>query len=228
MKTERFLVELEVTDAAGLIEAYRSDLRAAFTAGSLKSLPPGALVARYAGSGDSGEVTEIVFEPEDPEASSLFDPLAQSIWSRLGKARYADGRGEFFAAPRYELSDHYRCVREIVDEMALLALEVSGYSGWEVNDGSEGELRLSVPGCDLTLSHTEFYTASQTTAVSFDDLGPLSEPTFGAAPMSQQMVSPHEGEASSPASQMEPAQAAEVSRAFQAPQAASQPQEATS
>lgn len=237
MKAERILVELEVTDAAGLIEAYRSDLRAAFTVGPLKGLPPGALVARYAGSGDSGEVTEIVFEPEDPEASSSFDPLAEGLWTRLGKARYANGRGEFFAAPRYELSDHYRCVREIVEEMALMAVEVSGYPGWEVNDGSEGELRLSVPGCELTLAHTEFYVASQTTAVSFDDLEPLSEQTFGAVPVSQQMVSPHEGEASGPASQMGPAQAADAPQPSQAPlvlqglqalQAASQPQEATS
>jgi hypothetical protein len=111
---------------------------------ALKAYPEVEFVlAQYSGSGDSGQVDEV----------------------------------EYVAGPQYQPVANSKVVAAAVDEelgaygMDYLIdglLDGNGYGGWEINEGSEGVVKIDVAKRTFTITHTNYEPDSDESEDEFD------------------------------------------------------------
>jgi hypothetical protein len=108
------------------LEVHRKALVVAAASSGLESV-----WLEYAGSGDSGNTSEIGFDPETANVAGLIvDTLSFTVtWDRV------DG-------PRYTGTPARRPAEEVLEEMTDLAITACGHTNYEDNEGGYGTLAL--------------------------------------------------------------------------------------
>jgi hypothetical protein len=180
MLTKTITIAVQVTDQQGMLQTYAQHVAQACSA---HSFPAGVLRIEYEGSGDSGSVTACSFEPDVATAAH---PVLSSVqlYTCSGKVRCEKAEGKLYLPPLYELDSVYRPLEGVLEEMAFLALACAGWPGWEVNEGSQGHLLVTLPEGSLRLLHTEFFQSSATHECELNFDGASDEASAEAAAQS--------------------------------------------
>jgi hypothetical protein len=110
----------------------------------LKKIKAGSVTIIYEGSGDSGSVEEVrVFDKEGKQLELSEDP---AILVELRHTRFSNGNWENVTEEKeVDLED-------ALEELAYDAL-AGHHPGWEINEGSYGELNINVKDGTATLQH---------------------------------------------------------------------------
>jgi|APGre2960657404_1045060.scaffolds.fasta_scaffold162263_1 hypothetical protein len=110
----------------------------------------------YSGSGDSGAIEEASFldiYDKEVKKTELFNTNVKYKSILNSWQSYGD-RDAGVSVKELE-----RNITEAIDDFCWQILETTR-SGWEINDGAEGSFNINVDNGTITLSHTEFYTDS--------------------------------------------------------------------
>lgn len=120
---------------------------------ALKKLKVTSISVSYTGSGDSGQVDSVDAFSKDEKEVSL-EGTKVTIVNLSSKFNQKTKKFEEKEAKQEtSLGD---ALREIVYD--ILEME---YPGWEINDGSSGNLRINVKDKKFKLEHTTYYTESK-------------------------------------------------------------------
>lgn len=138
----------------GSVDKYKSAL--GFTKTSvlkaLKELGVDSVQVQYQGSGDSGEVYEVSILPVDKNVSTTKVKIQEAKASFI---KEKDGGSSWVS----EIYEDTVSLYEAINGILYSYLEMS-HPGWEINEGSQGEMTIEVEGESISLVHTEFYTES--------------------------------------------------------------------
>lgn len=119
---------------------------------ALKKLKVTSISVSYTGSGDSGQVDFVdAFSKDDKVSLEDEYVVIHNISSKFNQKTKKFEEKE--AKQETSLGD---ALREIVYD--ILEME---YPGWEINDGSSGNLRINVKDKKFKLEHTTYYTESK-------------------------------------------------------------------
>lgn len=115
----------------------------------LRALNVTSLEVRYSGSGDSGQLDEVTFAPEQPATMPTVSVKERDY------VRYDE------AARCWETAEKLveRPLEDAVESLCWDAIEAH-CSGFENNDGGDGTWVLDVATGKYTLDHTNYYTES--------------------------------------------------------------------
>jgi hypothetical protein len=119
---------------------------------SLRCLHAEEATVTYAGNGDDGQIDEVRVTPEtiDAEAIQVQIVALHTTW-------HADS-----STSRASLALEPRDLRTALADFCHEAIDLAGHTGYEIDDGGEGSLTISVGDGEVALQHTDFYTESDT------------------------------------------------------------------
>ena len=106
-------------------------------------------IVTYSGAGDSGDVDGVETIPQ--EAIKALE--ASKVTMRLPKGEFVDGQYV------YRKEDVEQSIVDALRAFTFNWVEIR-HGGWEINDGSSGEVIFDVKADTCTLNHTEYYTES--------------------------------------------------------------------
>lgn len=108
------------------------------------------VVVEYSGGGDSGDVSDVLCQPES---------LLSSITSK--QIEILDACCSFNGSAYVSLTKNYTSsLREALGAFAMGWLEIE-HGGWEINDGGSGSMTIDVMTNRFTLNHSEYYQESK-------------------------------------------------------------------
>jgi hypothetical protein len=124
---------------------------------ALKKVSAARAVLAYEGSGDSGQV----------EACDVYNPNDDIVEAQDAVACLFYRRHEFNESAKQWESSVVEKATPLKDALIDFAHELleDNYPGWEINDGSRGEITIDVASGKVLIEHTNFYTESETTEV---------------------------------------------------------------
>jgi hypothetical protein len=119
---------------------------------TLRCLHAEEATVTYAGSSDEGQIDEVRLTPETIDADAVQVQLVamHQTWN----AESSTSRASLALEPRN--------LRTALADFCDQAIDLAGHTGYEINDGGEGRLTISVGGGEVALQHTDFYTESDT------------------------------------------------------------------
>lgn len=118
---------------------------------ALKTAGIEAATITYSGSGDEGQVNEVVVKPEGSEA--LLTPVI--VTERESRYDASQDRWEY----KDELKE--MPLEDALRDLAYCILE-ERRPGWEINEGSDGQLRINVAEGGYELDHTSYFAEHET------------------------------------------------------------------
>lgn len=120
--------------------------------GALKKIKATHVTVSYSGSGDSGQIDSVeIFQDK-----SVLKP-ARKV-SVLVATSYFDGEQSRWVE---NVKPKAMPLSEALEQLVYDWLE-SEYAGWENNDGASGECTVEIAKAEFLLSHTTYYTESET------------------------------------------------------------------
>lgn len=116
---------------------------------ALRGIEATRVVATYSGAGDSGQIDGV----EVYKGETRIDDLPAIKFISID-GTYFDGKFNNKAKEQEKPLD------EAIEELIYDSLEMH-HAGWEINDGSSGELTIMVEDGAFMLAHNEYYTESR-------------------------------------------------------------------
>ena len=148
---------------------------------TMKTLGAIEVTASYSGSGDSGQIDDIMLS-NGSQAIDISDivVMASPVTHEMVEVNTTwrtvkTVKGEPVETP----------LRDVLESACYAAIDAAGHSGWENNDGAEGTLTIDLTKTPptFTLMHTEFYQESNDHEYTFEyDVGPDIDETQPCTP----------------------------------------------
>lgn len=120
---------------------------------ALKKLDITRVVISYSGSGDSGQIDDVSLY----HGNEIIE-IKTELVVRISKSRWNADLSKWI---EYS-ADESHVLSEALRDFVYDWIE-SEYAGWENNDGASGECTIEVLTNGFQLSHTSYYTESETT-----------------------------------------------------------------
>lgn len=145
-----------------LLEAFAADPTAArraifdfnkqTLAAAMRGLGISSLTVSYSGSGDSGQIDEVSFEPWTELGADDTAQAAVSEWHWNGDDRRSHEQLVFAALGLVDFAE----------SLCDAAIALCDHDGYENNDGGEGRFTLQAEGASAELEHSDFYVERET------------------------------------------------------------------
>lgn len=119
---------------------------------ALRPLGAREVIVTYAGSGDSGQVEDVIVAPNTIDLDAT-------------RVQVAEGHHSWDPETRTHgsvLELESRDLRTALSDFCDQAVGIAGHDGYENNDGGQGTLNVNVDDGAVTLEHADFYTESDT------------------------------------------------------------------
>jgi len=113
----------------------------------------------YAGSGDSGDASEVFAFADVDRRQQVATPLLRSEVGMLYALQRWELGNPFGRSVVYGTEFKRMALQEALELLCDQAIDHFGHSGFEDNDGGRGQMYLS-SNEGLTLEHTDYYTDS--------------------------------------------------------------------
>lgn len=111
-----------------------------------------SVTVTYTGSGDSGQIDDVSFDPSTALAAGRAVRVAMREW----RWSEADRRGhEHLAFSELDLV-------KLAGLLCDTAIALCDHDGYENNDGGEGRFTLQAEGASAELEHSDFYVERET------------------------------------------------------------------
>lgn len=112
------------------------------------------VTVNYEGSGDSGGITDVTFTPAVDVNASDEDEAKVTL---LQLRTHYDGK-----EMRHTVEEVSLELEDALEHFAFAILSAF-HSGWEINDGSSGWIDISVETGEVSVTHDDYYVASERT-----------------------------------------------------------------
>ncbi len=121
-------------------------------ASAMRSLGLTSVAVTYSGSGDSGQIDEVGFQPSD------FEDGLHKVSVALVRYRWDEER----SCGGSELHFEEMLLCDIAEALCDTAIELCQHDGYENNDGGSGTFTLQAGDASAELEHSDYYTESDT------------------------------------------------------------------
>ena len=121
-------------------------------ASAMRSLGLTSVAVTYSGSGDSGQIDEVGFQPADLD-DGLHRATVAVVRYRWDEERSCGGS---------ELLFEEMLLCDIAEALCDTAIELCHHDGYENNDGGSGTFTLQAGDASVELEHSYYYTESDT------------------------------------------------------------------
>ena len=123
---------------------------------SLKKNGIETICVEYDGAGDSGQIGEITAHDKDGKIVDLAEEmLVKGFITEASSYQIVGGEWKYNTTRSSEDIP----LKKALEDFVYDALQAH-HSGWEINEGSQGELRVSLEGKTFVLEHTQYRTES--------------------------------------------------------------------
>ena len=110
----------------------------------LKELKIKSFRVEYSGSGDSGEIDEISYEPKD-----LKIEVDVGTWKKFDQQSF-----------EYKETNEPKPLKDFIEDFCYELLE-DNHGGWEINEGQSGAIEWDIKDNDLYHNYTTFIEHSE-------------------------------------------------------------------
>ena len=110
----------------------------------LKDLKIESFRVEYSGSGDSGEIDEISYEPKD-----LKIEVDVGTWKKFDQQSF-----------EYKETNEPRPLKDFIEDFCYELLE-DNHGGWEINEGQSGAIEWDIKDNDLSHNYTTYIEHSE-------------------------------------------------------------------
>jgi hypothetical protein len=110
----------------------------------LKDLKIKSFRVEYSGSGDSGEIDEIFYEPND-----LKIKVDVGTWKKFDQQSF-----------EYKETNEPKSLETFIEDFCYELLE-DNHSGWEINEGQSGAIEWDIKENDLSHNYTTYIEHSE-------------------------------------------------------------------
>jgi len=110
----------------------------------LKDLKIKSFRVEYSGSGDSGEIDEIFYEPND-----LKIEVDVGTWKKFDQQSF-----------EYKETNELKPLKDFIEDFCYELLE-DNHGGWEINEGQSGAIEWDIKDNDLYHNYTTFIEHSE-------------------------------------------------------------------